>query len=149
MKEYKNWDDYLIGLADHVSAKSKDRSTKVGVVIVGEHNQIISTGFNGFPRKIDDDKDERHERPAKYSWTEHGERNAIYNAARHGIMLEGSSLYLNWTPWSVCPDCCRAIIQSGIAKVIGPNRQFSKNKDWNFDVTTEMFNEAGIIVKQI
>ena len=51
------WDLRFIGLAQHISTWSKDPSTKVGCVVVGEDREIRSTGFNGFPRGIDDDED--------------------------------------------------------------------------------------------
>lgn len=102
-------------MAEYVSTKSKDKSTKVGAVIVGPNNEVLSVGWNGFPRGVNDDVEERHERPAKYEWTEHGERNAIYNAARHGIRLDGTTLYTTHDP---CADCARAIVQSGIRHVV-------------------------------
>jgi dCMP deaminase len=141
-----NWDEYFISIAKLVSTKSKDRSTKVGAVIVGPNKNIVSTGFNGFPRGVNDNGNERHERPAKYRWTEHAERNAIYNAARHGIVLEGASLYLNWEPCP-CSDCARAIIQSGIKEVIGPNIPFGGvGSHWSEDaeVSKQMLAEAGV-----
>ena len=52
----KNWDEYFIHMLNAVASKSKDTSTKVGAIIVGEHKNILSTGFNGFPRKIQDKK---------------------------------------------------------------------------------------------
>ena len=109
------WDARWLALAEHIGGWSKDRSTKVGCVIVGSANQVLAQGYNGFPRGINDDIDERHERPAKYRWTEHAERNAIYNAARHGIRLEGAAIYV---PLHPCADCARAIIQSGITKLV-------------------------------
>lgn len=141
-----NFDEYFIKIARLVAEKSKDRSTKVGAVIVGPNNNIISTGYNGFPRGVDDLEATRHERPAKYRWTEHAERNAVYNAARHGIALEGARMYLNWEPCP-CSDCARAVIQSGITEVIGPNIPFGgKGTHWGEDaeVSTQMLQEAGV-----
>uniref|UniRef100_UPI0035253B42 deoxycytidylate deaminase n=1 Tax=Salmonella enterica TaxID=28901 RepID=UPI0035253B42 len=106
-----NCDDYFINLARSVSERSKDRSTKVGCVIVGPDNEIRSTGYNSFPRGINDDAPERHARPEKYLWTEHAERNAIYAAARVGTPLKGCRAYLPWFP---CMGCARALVQSGI-----------------------------------
>lgn len=109
------WHNRFIKIAEDVAQWSKDRSTKVGCVIVDDNRIILATGYNGFPRGIDDDIDERHERPAKYSYTEHAERNALYSAARNGIKLEGSTIYVTWLP---CVDCTRGIIQSGIKKIV-------------------------------
>ena len=69
-----NWEEYFLRIAELIAKKSKDRSKKIGAIIVGEGNEIRSTGFNGFPRGVNDDVDDRHDRPAKYAWTEHGAR---------------------------------------------------------------------------
>ena len=67
-------------MANLVAKKSKDQSTQIGAVIVGIDNEIRSTGYNSFPSGINDDLQERQERPEKYYWIEHAERNALYNA---------------------------------------------------------------------
>lgn len=108
--------NYFLTLARHVATASKDRSTKVGCVLVVE-DSIASTGCNGFPRGIDDDVPERHERPEKYYWAEHAERNAIYNAARIGTPLKGCRAYVTMFP---CMDCARGLIQIGCTQIIAP-----------------------------
>lgn len=147
----KSWDQHFIDMAELISQKSKDRSTKVGAVIVGPDNEVRSTGYNGFPRSVNDLDESRHERPTKYDYTEHAERNAIYNAARVGIPTKGCSLYLNWEPCP-CSDCTRAVIQAGIVKVVGPNRPFGKpGTHWqdNFVHSKAMLAEAGIEIEVI
>ncbi len=143
-----NWPEYFFSLAHIASKKSKDPSTKVGVVIVNEHNSILSIGFNGFARGVNDDVPERWDRPLKYKWVEHAERNAIYNAARHGISLDGSKIFLDWCP---CVDCARAIIQVGIKEVWidGTSKSFNDkelNERWKdqFEISQEMFKEAKV-----
>jgi dCMP deaminase len=141
-----NWDDYYIKMAELVASKSKDKSTKVGAVIVGEDNEVRSTGYNGFPRHVNDTTEQRHARPDKYAFTEHAERNAIYNAARVGIPLNGCTLYLNWEPCP-CTDCTRAVIQSGIKRIVGPNIPFGGvSSHWkkDFSHSVEMLDEARI-----
>ena len=143
-----DWDEYYIKMAEFVSRKSKDRSTKVGAVIVGLDNEVRSTGYNNFPRYVNDDVEERHQRPLKYEWTEHAERNAIYNAARHGASLRDCIIYLNWGSHP-CADCARAIIQAGIIEVVMPFIPFGgASKDWEqkCGVGGEMLVEAGIII---
>jgi dCMP deaminase len=154
------WHLFYIDAAELYSTKSKDRSTGVGAVIVGPNHEIRSAGYNGFPRNVNDNIECRHDRPAKYEFTEHAERNAIYNAARMGTPIDGCTMYLNWLPLP-CPDCARAVIQSGIKEVVGPLRPFVSHtrstaenmpngeaKDWqkSFNATEQMFSEAGIIV---
>jgi dCMP deaminase len=141
--------ELFLQMAQLVSSKSKDRSTKVGAVIVGEDNEVLSVGYNGFPRGVNDDVECRHERPTKYEFTEHAERNAIFNAARQGIRLKGSTMFLNWEPYP-CPDCARAVIQSGITKVVGTQHTFAgKGQDWQarFEHTKEMLEEAGVEIE--
>lgn len=147
-----SFDAYCLGMAEYVASKSKDRSTKVGAVITGPDNEIRSTGYNGFARGIDDDAEYRHKRPAKYMWTEHAERNAIYNAARVGTPLKGCTLYLNYDPIP-CVDCARAVIQAGIVRVVGSaSKHFpGKGAHWNESLSTaeKMLQEAGIELVRI
>jgi dCMP deaminase len=141
----KQWDQRFLDLASLVASWSKDRSRKVGAVIVGPAGEIRSTGYNGFPRNVADDVETRHQRPAKYQWTEHAERNAIYNAARHGTPLEGCVIYLPWFP---CMDCARAIVQSGIKGMVSYKPDLEDPKfGADFKAATEMFNEVGMEVR--
>jgi dCMP deaminase len=136
-----NWDRRFLELAAHIGSWSKDRSAKTGCVVVGPDRLLRSVGFNGFVRGVDDDVASRHERPAKYSWTEHAERNAIYNAARVGVSLAGATCYVNWFP---CIDCARAVVQAGIIRLVGlePDRTDTK---WGaeFAFALDMFAEVG------
>jgi dCMP deaminase len=72
-----DWDTRFMELARHIGAWSKDRSRRVGCVIVGSRNEIRTTGYNGFPRGIEDEVPNRHERPGQYKWTEHAERSRL------------------------------------------------------------------------
>ena len=141
----KTWDDKFMELASHISDWSKDRSTKIGCVIIGPDREIRSTGYNGMPRGVMDELGQRHIRPIKYLWFEHAERNAIYNAARMGTPLKGCTLYVRWFP---CADCARAIIQSGIVEVIceKPETNAEALARWhtNLCVVPEMLAEAGV-----
>jgi dCMP deaminase len=142
-----SWDDRWISLSRFIAEWSKDRSTKVGCVIIGPENQVLSTGYNGFPRGVNDDIDERHERPDKYLWTEHAERNAIYNAARHGVALRNTTIYIPWYP---CANCARAIIQAGITTVVATVPDMSY-RGWGpeFEVAGIMMEESGVEVRLI
>jgi len=111
------------------AAKSTDRSRQVGCVIVDPlRDCVISHGANTLPNGVKDTED-RHERPEKYFWTEHAERNAIYLAARRGRALEGCVIYLPWFP---CMDCARAIVQSGISELVATKPDLSDPK-WGED----------------
>jgi dCMP deaminase len=133
------WDRRFMQLASFIGSWSKDRTTRVGCVIVGPANEVRSTGYNGFPRGINDEIEERLIRPAKYLWTEHAERNAIYNAARAGIALSGCRIYVPWYP---CVDCARAIIQSGFIELVAFEPDWDHPK-WgeHFRIARDLFNE--------
>ena len=150
MKKSLSWDELFILQAALIAQKSKDPSTKVGCIIVNDDNVILSTGFNGFPRGVDETVESRWERPEKYHWVEHAERNAVFNAARVGVSLNGAKAYLNWEP-KPCLECTRALIQSGIKELIGPNRKFGgrgAGKHYSIDCF-EMLEEAGVKVRYV
>lgn len=161
-----SWDELFIKQAMLIAEKSKDPSTKVGCVIVGDGNAVLSMGFNGFPRGVIEDEYEwtkfiksealdnipftRWNRPDKYSWTEHAERNAVYNAARNGIKLSGARMYLNFEPMAMCADCTRAMIQSGIKEIIGPDIPFAgkgSGTHYHLSYSGQMLEEAGVKVR--
>ena len=79
------WDIRFLKLATHISEWSKDPSTKVGCVVVGPDREIRSTGFNGFPRGIQDSDERLTNRDLKYPLICHAEENAIMHAARIGL----------------------------------------------------------------
>lgn len=147
-----DWHDWFLQGVYWVASKSKDPKTKIGAIIVKD-KRIISTGYNGIPIGVDDEVETRHIRPDKYKWYEHGERNAIYAAAKYGIDTINSSLYTNALP---CADCARGIIQSGIKEVY-IHKQFNllcneaQRDQWrgHEEITFTMFNECGIKVYQI
>lgn len=142
----RSWDRYFLDIAATASGRSIDRSTRVGAVIV-QDRVPISTGYNGFPRGIDNTIDSRHERPAKYLWTCHAEENAILNAARVGVSTLEGTLYV--TPMAPCSRCARAIIQSQISRVVIEDRQ--TRGDWaeDFAIAWEMLQEAGVELHRV
>jgi dCMP deaminase len=133
-------------LALHVASWSKDRSTKGGAVIVGPDKIPRVIGYNGFPRGVNDDAEDRHGRPLKYRWTEHAERNAIYNAARIGVSLAGCIMYVPWFP---CMDCARAIVQAGIVELVAIRPDLD-HPIWgeDFQLALQLFDEAAIRVRR-
>jgi len=140
MAKITKWDKRWMDLAENISEWSKDINTKTGAVIVGSENTEISFGYNGFPRGANDDGyPKRYEKPDKYHWTEHAERNAIYKAARNGQSLIGTKMYCTYFP---CSDCARAIIQSGIEKL------YTKKPDFNHHKWGESWVEAIIMLKE-
>lgn len=151
--EPPSWDEWFMKIMYIVASKSKDPKTKIGAVLVKDR-RIISTGYNGICKGVNDEIQERYERPDKYSWVEHGERNSIFAASKYGIATENTVLYTNGTP---CTDCARAIIQAGISKVVihkvyedlfldaVQTREQNKWKGHN-DISRTMFKEAGVML---
>jgi dCMP deaminase len=136
------WTEYFRQIAHTVKLKSKDRHTQIGAVIVGTHNEIRSTGYNSFPRGIDDFHEERKERPEKYYWMEHAERNAIINAARIGVSTDRCTIFL--TCDIPCVDCTRAIINAGIKIVFCEKGEGAKGDYWkeHRERSIQMMKEA-------
>ena len=133
----------FLPVAEAISDLSKDRSTKVGAIALGPHFDIRATGYNGMPRGCNENDMSRHERPEKYLWFEHAERNLVYNAARNGVKLEGCTLIV--TPLPPCMDCARAIVQSGFVRVIAASRM-TENSKWRESVeyARRLFAECGV-----
>ena len=141
------WDVRFVELAMHIAKWSKDPSTKVGCVVVGEDREIRSTGFNGFPRGIKDDEERLLDREKKYPLICHAEENAIMHAARIGVSLKGSTAYVTWPP---CSRCARSLIQSGIKEIIYPTPgEIPERWIEDFNISNGMISEAGVIVRTI
>lgn len=138
-----DWNIRYAALAAHVAQWSKDPSTKIGAVVVGEYGQILSTGYNGFPRGIEDTEERLTDRETKYAHTVHAEMNCIYNASLTGTSLKGSTLYVYGLP--VCASCCLGIIQAGIKHVYAVIYDTVPEK-WkeSGELTKQLFDEAGI-----
>ena len=141
---------YFMQQAKENEKRSKDTSTKVGCVIVNQNTgEIISDGYNIFPRGVNQNIPERTERPLKYDFTEHAERNAIYAAAKEGVSTRNCILYVTLPP---CVDCARAIIQSGIREVFYmPDLKHQNIPGWRdkLAISFQMFDEAGVSYKMI
>jgi dCMP deaminase len=141
----EKWDRRFLDLASHISGWSKDPSTKVGCVVVGEDREIRSTGFNGFPRGIDDSMERLEDRELKYPLICHAEENAIMHAARIGISLKDCTAYVTWPP---CTRCARSLIQAGVVEVVYPG-DIEIPERWieDFERSSSMMKEAGVITR--
>lgn len=135
------WDKRFLGLAEHVSNWSKDPSTKVGAVITDNQNRVISVGYNGFPRGVNDCEKILNDREKKYQRVIHAEPNAILFAERD---LTGCCIYT--FPFPPCNNCSTLIIQSGIKRVVAPDASDELKERWkdSMAVAEEMFKEAGV-----
>lgn len=146
---------YFLREAYKIAQQSLDPSTQNGAVLVDPaHATILARGANNFPRDVQT-QPERWERPAKYSWVEHAERNAIYDAALIGVPTKGLVMYCCW---AACTDCARAIIQSGIKEVVTHYDPTSSTRfempaapSWleSIKIAMKMFDEAAIKITPI
>lgn len=139
------WDEYFMGIALLSAMRSKDPNTKVGACIVDDDNKVVSIGYNGMPRKIDESKiswNKGEGLDSKYLYVCHAEFNAILNT-RNGSSLKGCTLYVTLFP---CNECSKAIIQTGIKEVV-----YLDNK-YQDETTTKasklMLELAGVKMRQ-
>lgn len=140
---YTKWDKRYLDLAYAVSKWSRDPSTQIGAVAVGSKGQVLSQGYNGFPRGIKDTKERYEDRETKYKLIVHAEQNLIYNATYNGVSLDGSTLYVTGLP--VCSECAKGVIQVGIKRVVMPHLDDMKTWKESWDLTVCMFREAGVM----
>jgi len=138
----KNFELKLYSLLDEFSKLSEDKKRQVAALIVKDNN-VISYGVNKIPESLNK-FDERKSKQFKSFWLEHAERDAIFKAARDGINLKNSEIYVNYFP---CCDCARAIISSGIKTIYTPKPDLTHQK-WgeSWKISTIMFGESDVDV---
>lgn len=133
-----------MGIVYEIAKLSKDKSTQVGALILGNALEPLSFGYNGAPRGCKADEDLRADtRPEKYFWFSHAELNAITNAARVGTSLEEATLIVSHPP---CMDCSRAIVQAGIKQVFVPDWSDEFSQRWHEHIkrSRQLFEETGV-----
>ena len=134
------WDEYFMGLAHLSALRSKDPHTQVGAAIVDENHRGVSVGYNGFPSGVSDDEfpwsREGGVLDSKYAFVVHAELNAILNAPRP---VRGCTIYVSLFP---CNECAKAIIQSGIKKIIYESDKYN-GVDTNI-ASKRMLKAAGV-----
>ena len=139
-----DWDRYFLDLCEAISKRATCDRGKAGCVIVRD-KRIMTTGYVGAPaglphcdevghdmRKVFDDNGSVSQHCVR---TLHAEQNAIIQAARFGIALDGATLYCKMTP---CRRCAMMMINSGIKRVVC-ERRYHADKD-----TTDLFEQADI-----
>ena len=140
------WDARWLEIAGVVSTWSKDPSTKIGAIAVKD-KRLVSTGYNGFPRGIQDYDDRWNNREEKYKYVVHAEMNCIYNANYHNQSLKGSTMYIVGLP--VCHECAKGIIQAGVVRVVAEFKDAPLKWARSTEITEKMFKEAGIVYDKV
>lgn len=143
-EDYITWDEYFMGISLLSAKRSKDPSTQVGACIVSKDNRILSMGYNGAPRGLNDDSmkwdREGSFLDTKYAYVCHAELNAILNYRGD---LSGSKIYVALFP---CNECAKAIIQSGIKEIIYKDDKYA-NTD-SVIASKRMFDACGVTYRQ-
>ena len=139
------WERFFVAVCYLCAAKSKDPHTQVGACIVNDLNQIISTGYNGFPRGLNDEaypwqKAGLTAFEIKYTYVVHAELNAIIAAKTN---IAGCTLYTTLFP---CANCAKIIIQAGIAKVVYVSDKYLNTPDGQ--AALKMLNDAEVVLTQ-
>lgn len=144
-----NWPKRYMSLAKEVASWSKDPSTKVGAVAVGSKGQVLSQGYNGFPRGIADSEHRYQIKVEKYKYVVHAEMNCIYNATYNGVSLDGADMYIYGLP--VCSECAKGIIQVGVKKIFVSEECITAQPKWfeSWLTTKDMFDEAGVEIEVV
>lgn len=139
-----SWDEYFMTFAKVASQKSKDPSTKVGACIVDKEKRVVGLGYNGFPKKCDDNKLPMDRKgdflDTKYAYVVHAEPNAILNSTKE---TKDCKMYVTLFP---CNECAKLIIQAGINEVIYLDNKY-KDLD-NVKASVRLFKEAGIKTRE-
>jgi dCMP deaminase len=148
--ECQSWDENFMAFARTAALRSKDPRTKVGASARGPGNELRTTGYNGFPRGVQD-LPERWVAPEKYKWVKHAEENLIVNASRFGVALVGCALYCSA---SVCSSCAGDVVNAGFVEVVYPIRQLdplADRLDWEEDVerARTILNEGGVQLRLV
>jgi dCMP deaminase len=136
-----SWDSRFLEQAKLIASWSKDPSTQVGAVAV-KNRRVLGTGYNGFPRGVADLPGRLSNRDEKLLRTVHAEANIVAHAARNGVSLEGSTVYV-W-PFLPCSNCCTLLIQAGITRVVAPDFPIPDRWIDSFTMSQSMFREAKV-----
>ena len=145
-KAPKDWDRRFLQLAELTAAWSRDPSTKVGAVAVRDR-RILATGYNGLPSGVVDSEFRLTDRDTKMLMTAHAEANCISYAARAGVSLLGSTLYI--FPMPPLSHCAALIIQAGISRVVIYDYVVPMRWQQSFDAASDMFSEAGVALLKL
>lgn len=140
------WDRRFLDLAKLVASWSKDPSTQTGAVIVRPDRSIVSLGFNGFPRGMDDNPERYANREEKYSRIVHCEMNALLNAREP---LLGYTIYIY--PLMSCDRCAVHLVQAGIRRVVAPELKEHLKERWGatLEKSVGYLRECGVVAEPV
>ena len=140
-----SWYEYFMGIASLSALRSKDPNTKVGACIVDDDNKVVSIGYNGMPKGVDESQlswNKGEGLDSKYLYVCHAEFNAILNT-RNGSALKGCRLYVTLFP---CNECAKACVQVGIKEIIYLENKYADTV--GVQASRKMLELAGIKLRQ-
>lgn len=144
--ERPDWDSYFLGLAFLVSARSRDKETKHGTVIVDKNNLILGTGYNSFIKGVNDESFP-NTRPSKYPYMIHSELNALLNCRVLPREAGGGRAYVTG---KCCNHCLQSLIQAGITEIITFDRRGTMLEDESsLKVHNKIIEQTGIKIRMI
>jgi dCMP deaminase len=126
------WTNYFLGLARVVAQRSHDIHTQHGCIITDNHNRILGVGYNGYPRGLDDQALPK-DRPNKYPWMIHAERNALSNCV---VRPDNGIAYVTG---QCCNDCIMALWQEGVSTVYMADNHGTKLFDEDAQARFDLF----------
>ncbi|MDR2845446.1 MAG: dCMP deaminase [Puniceicoccales bacterium] len=135
-----SWDEYFMSAAVLISSRSSCERLHVGCIVVssGQHpHRIITAGYNGF---LPGAPHESHVRDGHEQATVHAEQNAIADAAKRGVSLEGAVVYVTHCP---CINCAKILAAAGISAV----KYLHDYK--NDPLVPVLFGQAGVTITQL
>lgn len=138
--------DYLKKAYQHANSMSPDPSTKNGAILVNRDGVSLAYGVNKFPNGIAETESRLADKETKYRLVVHAENGAVFSAARHGNRVNGSTLYC---PFYSCTECAKAIIQSGVKRIVGHAQLMAlaaEHTTWVESIVNawNMLHEAGV-----
>jgi len=136
------WKSRYLSLAKEVASWSKDPSRKIGAVAIGDRGQVLSQGYNGFPRGIEDSEERYNNREIKYKYVVHAEMNVIYNASMNGVSLRDSTMFIHGLP--ACSECAKGMIQVGCKHIVMPKIDIAGTWKDSCELTLSLLEEAKI-----
>ena len=147
------WTLARLRMAYAMAVKSTDLSTRNGAVLFNPDGEVIGVGWNGILPGLATTPERLEQRPLKYQVIQHAEMSSITCAARNGNATEGASLYC---PWYACIErCTPAIIESGVAEVVGHYDYFTddgetvRNPRWDLSLAWQLLAEAGVSLRLV
>lgn len=136
-----HWQNYFRRLAEAAATMSKDPSLQVGCILVGEDNNVLATGYNGFARGVLDLHSRYHDKEGKLTRMIHAEANAVAAAARSGAILKGCTAVITKHP---CSQCAALLIQAGATEIICPPPDDGTRWEESYSIAASQCTEAGV-----